>query len=214
MIETLLLFAIAELVLSLSPGPAVLLVISKALQHGFRVAVFATLGIIAVNLLYFLLSLIGVGAALAASSSMFLTLKYAGAAYLVWTAWEIVRDMRRPLASNIEESPDMVAPARGAVTSAFAAGAVTQLASIKNIMVFLAIVPQFVDPAQDATIQFFGLAVVSVAVELPVLLAYALLAATISVSVQSQRTRNWIDGVSASILLAIAGSVLWSAAAV
>jgi homoserine/homoserine lactone efflux protein len=66
--------------LSCVPGPAVLLVISSALQRGFRIGIAASLGILAGNLIYFALSGTSIGAMLVASRRTYLAAKWAGAA--------------------------------------------------------------------------------------------------------------------------------------
>ena len=76
-------FCLTEAVLCLTPGPAVLLVVSVALGRGFRPGLQASLGILTANTLYFALSATGVAAVLLASSGLFTLLKWAGAAYLV-----------------------------------------------------------------------------------------------------------------------------------
>lgn len=209
MLESLALFAVTELVLSLSPGPAVILVVSQALRHGASAGLAVALGVVAINVVYFILSLIGVGAALAASPALFAVLKYAGGAYLVWIALGIVRDVllsspSPSLAMASPSGPSGVSPARQK-RSAFVSGALTQAASIKNIMIFLAIIPQFVDPARDAATQFVALCIISIAVELPVLAAYAMLAARLSASIRNPAWRNGLDLASATMLIAIAG---------
>ncbi len=65
-LETWLLFLATETLLCLTPGPAVLLVVSMALGRGFRQGVAAAGGILAANALYFGLSAAGIGAALLA----------------------------------------------------------------------------------------------------------------------------------------------------
>lgn len=212
MMEMLVLFAVTEFILSLSPGPAVVLVLSRALRQGFRGGLHVALGIVSVNVIFFLLSLIGVGAALAASPQVFQVLKYCGAAYLCWTAWEIIQDIRSkntlPELVKVETSRDLPAPLSG-----FIAGALTQSSSVKNLIIFLAIIPQFIDPTKDAATQFIALCVISIAVELPILAGYALLAARLSRRVHDQGLRNGLDAAAACMLVAIAGLILvpdWS----
>ena len=94
MTDTLILFAITEFFLSLSPGPAVLLVVSTSLNRGFRPSTGSILGILSVNALYFSLSAIGVGAIIAASPSLALGLKVTGCLYLAFTALQIIREVR------------------------------------------------------------------------------------------------------------------------
>ena len=215
--EQLLWYGIAEVFFSLSPGPAVLLVISLALRLGFAHGAAAAFGIVGVNLLYFALSAAGVGALLVASPNLFLALKIIGAAYLVWVALGILhslwREWHMPDAANAETPEINAASAsRRDLLKSLLKGVAVQASSIKNIMLFLAIIPQFVKPEMGhVALQFAGLAVVSVLVELPILLAYAALAARLGQTVRSARVRQWLDALSATVLLAIAGSILRSA---
>src|SRR5512134_2054672 len=82
--ETWLAFCVTETLLSLTPGPAVLYVVSVALSRGFRPGLAAALGILAGNTFYFILSATGIVAVIQASGALFGVLKTAGAAYLVW----------------------------------------------------------------------------------------------------------------------------------
>ena len=214
--EQLLWYGIAEFFFSISPGPAVFLVVSLALRQGFGHGASAALGIVGVNLLYFALSAAGVGALLVASPNLFLALKIIGAAYLTWVAAGIFlglwREWRAPAAATTEAPAAMPAPTtRRDLFMSLMKGVAVQASNMKNIMLFLAIIPQFVVPeAGNVGLQFMGLAVVSVLVELPILLAYAMLAARLGQTLRTPRVRQWLDALSATVLLAIAGSILRS----
>ncbi|PYQ99603.1 MAG: hypothetical protein DMF96_06330 [Acidobacteria bacterium] len=83
-LQTWLLFCATETVLCFTPGPAVLLVISLSLTRGARAGFRGSLGILAANAGYFVLSATSLGAVLLASWNLFVIIKWLGAAYLVW----------------------------------------------------------------------------------------------------------------------------------
>ena len=208
MTEALLLFAITELVLSLSPGPAVLLVMSQSLRGGCRSGVASALGVAVVNIAYFILSAIGLGAALVAAPTLFLMIKYAGAVYLCWTAYEIVRGIIYPHSED-----QMAGVTNGTVNSLFSSfsrGILIQASSVKNIIIFVSIIPQFIDPAKETLGQFVALGFVSFIVEFPVLVGYAFITAKLIAVVRSGKTIKYLDGLSAAMLVGIAGSVAFT----
>lgn len=165
-VSSLILFAAMELVLCLTPGPAVLLVISQAMRRGFRASLRGALGILAGNSLYFALSAVGLGALLIASARVFEVLRWLGAAYLVLLGLKMIFARKQPAAD---------APATE--ERSFMQGLVTQLANPKAIVFFTALLPQFVDPkAGRLPLQLLILGAISIVIELPVLAAYGFLA--------------------------------------
>ncbi len=208
MTEALLLFAITELVLSLSPGPAVLIVMSQSLSSGCRSGIAAAMGIALVNIFYFILSAVGLGAALVAAPTLFLIIKYAGAVYLCWTAFEIVRGIIH--ASPDDQLAQEFGRTAGSLFSSMWRGILIQASSVKNIIIFVSIIPQFIDPAKDTLSQFIALCFVSFIVEFPVLVGYAFVTAKLTNVVKSGRTIKYLDGLSAALLIGIAGSVAFT----
>ena len=106
-LEAWLLFCATETVLCLSPGPAVLLVVSLSLVRGGRAGLHAASGILAVNALWFALSATSLAAILVASWQVFFVVKWAGAAYLVYLGV-------RMLARGAKATPGAPAEDRGA----------------------------------------------------------------------------------------------------
>lgn len=140
-IETWAAFAAASAVLLVIPGPTVLLVVSYALGQGWRTAAPMAVGVALGDFTAMTLSLLGVGALLAASATLFTVLKWCGAAYLVWLGIKLWR-----AGGTLEAAPREGAPS--ALKMLAHAWLVTAL-NPKSLIFFVAFLPQFVDPAGD-----------------------------------------------------------------
>jgi threonine/homoserine/homoserine lactone efflux protein len=90
-LNTWIVFALTEALGCLTPGPAVLFVISHGMTRGVRASLSANAGILAGNSLYFVLSGLGLGAVLLASHEFFTVVKYAGGAYLIYLGIQTIR---------------------------------------------------------------------------------------------------------------------------
>jgi homoserine/homoserine lactone efflux protein len=164
------LFCLTETLLCLNPGPSTLLVLSVALTRGQVAALFASLGVLAANAVYFALSASGLLAVHAVSERAFLAIKWAGAAYLIWLGVRmILRSFRAPPESGS-------APAAEPARRSFFQGFTTQAANPNLLVYFAAILPQFVDARQPLPGQVAILAGSSFVIELAVLSIYAALA--------------------------------------
>jgi threonine/homoserine/homoserine lactone efflux protein len=170
-VETWLAFCVTETVLCLTPGPAVLFVVSVALARGAGAGLGAAFGILAANALYFALSAAGIGAVLLASHEVFGALEAAGAAYLVILGLRMLLARGAPAA----DAPSG-APLR-AGSRPFVRGFLVQGANPKSIVFFTALLPQFLSESEPVARQVLVLGASSVAIELGVLALYAAAAA-------------------------------------
>ncbi|WP_349371429.1 LysE family translocator [Salinarimonas sp.] len=141
--ETWAAFAAASAVLLVIPGPTVLLVVSYALGQGLRVALPMAIGVALGDFTAMTLSMIGVGALLAASATAFTVVKWLGAAYLIYLG---VRLWRAGGGGGEEPQPRTAATRPGRMLAH--AWLVTTL-NPKSIVFFVAFLPQFLDPAGD-----------------------------------------------------------------
>jgi homoserine/homoserine lactone efflux protein len=189
------LFAMTEGALCLVPGPAVLLVVAQGLAQGARASIWANLGILTGNTIYFALSATGLGAVLLASYDVFFAIKWLGAAYLVWLG--ISAFFGRASTLSVTAARERSRPLK-----MLTHGVVLQLANPKAILFFTAFLPQFIDPAEPLLPQFLILAVTSVVIEFFVLLAYGALAGRAAVAATRPELTRWINRVSGSLLVA------------
>lgn len=149
-VHDLALFVGAALLLNLTPGPDMLFVAGTGAARGRAAGLMAALGVGAGCLFHTLLAALGLSALLAASELAFNAVKWAGAAYLVWTGVQMLR--ARPAATAAE------APARRS-GSPFWQGALTNALNPKVALFFLAFLPQFIDagaPGQALALLMLG----------------------------------------------------------
>ncbi|MCL4801006.1 MAG: LysE family translocator [Burkholderiales bacterium] len=137
----LLVFLATSLVIIAAPGQDMVLVMSRSIAHGARAGVATAAGVSVGLLGHTLLAALGLGAALRASEALFLGLKLAGAAYLVYLGAKLLLARRAELAlAGAGERP-----ARGL----FLQGALSNLSNPKVALFYFAFLPQFV-PAGSA----------------------------------------------------------------
>jgi homoserine/homoserine lactone efflux protein len=195
-IETWLLFATTETILCLSPGPAVLLVLSVSLTRGWSPGLQASAGILVANTLYFLLSATSLGAILMASWEAFFLIKWAGAAYLIWLGLTMV--VARG-AGDIDTATPPTPMRTGRRT--WLHGMITQGANPKALVFFTAFLPQFVNPAEPLAPQIAILAATSILIEFGVLASYAALASRVSHFAQRPRFASMFCRVGGAMLI-------------
>ena len=133
----LLLFLAAALLLAVTPGPGIFYVLARSLAGGQREGIFSSLGTFVGGLFHVFAAALGFSAILAASAVAFHTVKYAGAAYLVWLGIRMIHTR------NAEMSVEAARPPNGA----FRQGVLTEVLNPKTALFFLSFIPQFVAPA-------------------------------------------------------------------
>ena len=200
--DTYWLYVLTEAALSLSPGPAVLLVIACGLTHGARRALAATAGILTANALYFAVSATALAAVLVASKPFFTTVRWLGAFYLVYIGVSALLGRASPITISNES-----ASVAGA-GSTYLSGLSLQLANPNTLMFFVAILPQFVDPELPIAAQMLGLAIGSMVPELLILAGYGYLASRTAHIAADPRYARITDRIAGVLVLGAAALVL------
>ena len=191
--ETWIAFAAASAVLLIIPGPTILLVVSYSLGQGWRSALPVAAGVALGDFTAMTLSMLGVGAVLAASAMVFTALKWLGAAYLVYLGIKLFRaggtldvEPRKGLTSNLK----MVGHA----------WMVTAL-NPKSITFFVAFLPQFIHRDGDFWTQMLICEVTFLVLAFTNALGYALVASRARGVVSSPRAIGLFNRAGGTLLI-------------
>ena len=148
-----LLFLVAALVLAITPGPGIFYVLARTLAGGRREGIESSLGTFFGGLFHVFAAALGISAILAASAVAFHTVKYVGAAYLVWLGIRMIRTR------NAEMPTQAATPAQGS----FLQGILTEVLNPKTALFFLSFIPQFIVAGRGHVfLQFLVLGTLSV----------------------------------------------------
>ena len=172
-VHTWIIYLLAAIGLSLSPGPNSLLALTHGALHGRRKALWTIAGGAIGFTIVIALSMFGIGALLAASLTWLTVMKWAGGAYLVWLGIQVWRSP--PIGLEVEGS----AMPRGG-WSLFRQGALSALTNPKGILFFVAFLPQFIDPERSLFVQFVVMAGTFAATEIATELFIACMAHRVS----------------------------------
>ena len=144
-LTALLGFALVSFGMVLTPGPNMIYLISRSITQG-PAAGLVSLGGVALGFVFYMLcAAFGITAVLFAVPYAYDTLRLAGAAYLLWLAWQAVKPNGRSPFQVHELKVD-------GPRKLFAMGFLTNLLNPKIAMLYLALLPQFIDPAQGSVL--------------------------------------------------------------
>src|SRR6476659_596153 len=191
-IATLLGFALVSLGIVLTPGPNMIYLISRSLTQGPTAGIVSLGGVALGFVFYMLCAAFGITALLFAVPYAYDALRFAGAAYLLWLAWQAVKPNGR--------SPFQVRKlAVDGPRKLFAMGLVTNLLNPKVAMLYLALLPQFIDPVQGSVLtQSLTLGFTQIAISVSVNALIALAAGSIALFLGTRPAwlllQHWLMG--------------------
>ncbi len=133
-------FAVALAIAVALPGPGIFAVVSCAIGRGFREALAMICGIIIGDLIYFYLAVLGMAALAHSMGELFIVVKFAGAAYLIWLGVKLWR--QRP--AGMSAPAGGVAPQRGFKRSLLG-GLMVTVSNPKTIGFYAGLLPTFID---------------------------------------------------------------------
>ena len=198
-LSTWLLYVAAVLVLTITPGPSVLMCISTSVQHGPRKAMIASLGSTFAIACLMLLSMLGLGTVLAASETLFSALKWLGAAYLAYLG--VTSLLSKVSSIAVPDASHSQARAR----TLFRRGILVGASNPKALLFFGALFPQFIEPSAPQAVQFLILGLTFICFELFWLAVYALTAARARHWLQQPRRATLFNRATGAVFLLAAG---------
>ncbi len=156
-LDKLALFALAVLLLALTPGPVWIYLLSRTLAQGRRAGYFSLFGVAAGVFVHLCLAAFGLSALLLAIPAAFDAVKLAGAAYLLWLAWSTVRG--NGISFETQPLPHV------ADRVLFRQAMVAAVVNPKLAVFYLSLFPQFIEPAAGSVlVQSLALGVVHITV--------------------------------------------------
>jgi len=194
-IEHWLAFVAASAALLVIPGPTILAVISYSMSHGRRANIPLVAAVALGDSTALAVSLLGLGALLAASAFWFMAVKWAGGLYLLYLAVKLLRAGVAPA-----QPPTPAAPASR--WKLFANTYLVTALNPKGIVFFVAFLPQFIAPGADVTRQLWVLAGTFVAMATLNATLYTVFAASARRVLASSRAQRWFNLAGGSLLSA------------
>lgn len=184
--------ALIELGLALTPGPNMMYLVSRSISQGWRAGMMSLSGTAVGFVVYMVMANLGLAAVFVVVPWLFIALKIAGAAYLLWLAYKTLR----PGGSSLFETSDLPRDSFGTL---FRMGLLTNLLNPKVAILYLALIPQFIDPAAGNIVaQGFQLGAIQILVGVAVNGAIILAAGSIATFLQRKpawmRWQKWVTG--------------------
>jgi threonine/homoserine/homoserine lactone efflux protein len=202
-LPVMLAFALASLVLAITPGPDMALFVSRTINHGLRHGLATMGGALTGIAVHTCLAAFGISVLIVAAPTAFWALKILGALYLLWLAIQAIREGGGLL---VARSPGR----QPSFAQSYWTGLGINLTNPKVALFFITFLPQFVsagDPAASGKLLFLG--VEFVAISLPIVLAIVLAAEWLTTTLRENqwvnRALNWSF---AAVFMAFAATIL------
>ena len=196
----LLVFAAAYAVAVASPGPGIAAIVARVLARGTPGLPAFIAGFVAGDLIWFTIAATGLAILAQAFATLFVVIKYAGVAYLLWLAYRL-------WTAPVREAPAAAHPNLDCGARLFVASLLVSVGNPKVIVFFLALLPTVVDLATLSLVGFAEIAALIVAILSLVLGGYALAAARARRLFSSPRALRRINRGTGAVMAGVAAAI-------
>ena len=184
----------AMLVLAAMPSSSVLLVISRSAVEGFIHGVVTALGIVAGDIVFILIAILGLSLLVDSMGDMFILVRYLGGAYLVWMGISLLRT--KPAELKVEKSGSV------SLSSSFISGMLFTLADQKAILFYLGFLPAFINLSSLTLADIAVILTITLVAVGGVKVAYAFMTGGVT-SLFTDRAKRAMNIASGSLMLLI-----------
>ena len=185
-----------------TPGPDTAITIRNTLLGGRMAGVFTAFGISSGQTIWALATSAGIVALLVASEPLFLAVKYAGAAYLIYLGFKALQEAWRP--SHQQDIATIAMPSRRLTgANACRQGLISDLGNPKMAVFFASLLPQFVPPGGESFLALLGLGAVFAVMTFAWLALYATVVAKAGDFLRRPSIRRAIEGVTGIVLIGL-----------
>lgn len=191
-----------------TPGPSAALCLTHGAAHGRWRALATVFGGMLASTTLMTLSALGLGAVIAASDSLFLTIKLVGAAYLIYLGVSMWRAPAAGLGDLGEVVPQNKAVAVVTPNKLFRNGFMVGIGNPKDLLFFGALFPQFLNPSAPMLPQLALLGITWLVVDGTVMFAYAALGTKLALSFGRFSSGKLMNRVTGSVFIAAGGALV------
>ena len=188
-----LLFALTVLPLVFTPGPDMLFIFSQVMAKGVKAGMMATLGVCMGYVVHSVLVAVGIAAILVSFPVLFETIRWLGIAYLLYLAFSLLKSVLNTKTLNVPKA---------AAGSPITKGFLTALLNPKGMLIYFAILPQFIRQAENTVTQGLILSSIFIGLCLVVYSGLSMVIAKITANAQlDAKKQKWIDAGSGGLLM-------------
>ena len=190
------LFALTVIPLIFTPGPDMLFILSQVMGKDAKAGMMATVGVCSGYLVHSILVALGIAAIIVSFPILFETIRWLGIAYLLYLAFSLVKSVFNNAELKIEKK---------SANNPIKKGFFTALLNPKGMLIYFAILPQFIDKTQNTVSQGLILSFIFIGLIFVVYCGLSLVFAKITQKTEiDARKQKWIDGASGGLLAAAA----------
>ena len=186
------LFALTVIPLILTPGPDMLFILSQVMGKNAKAGMMATVGVCSGYLVHSILVALGIAAIIVSFPWLFETIRWLGIGYLLFLAFSLVKSVFSQNKLSIE---------RKSASNPIQKGFFTALLNPKGILIYFAILPQFIDKSANTVSQGLILSFIFIALIFVVYCSLSVIFARLTQKTEiDARKQKWIDGTSGGLL--------------